>query len=116
MSSRAVGDRIFSNYDFLKKISRTSSQRKRSRLLRGATDDELLSIVEAAANVLKGRFPLTKRQLNKLIPNASGVRKLSRARTPKGARSAIQHGGGSLLPSLLLPILIEAGRYLINRD
>lgn len=110
---KPVGQSVLQNHLFLKKIVTTKSDRKRRRLLRLATNEELFSIIEIAFNILKGKFKLSNRQKVKLIAHADLVRKISRARSKRGLKSALQTGG-SILPALIAPILIEAFRLLKN--
>lgn len=114
MSQRAVGPSVLSNKEFLERLCRTKSEKKRLRMIRDASTDQLLAIAEIALNILKGRLPLTSRQRERLIPYANFVRRLSRTRSEDGARRIIQVGGGPLLSSLILPVLLEIGRTLIN--
>ena len=108
-----IGQSVIANKTFLKKIASTKSDRKRHRLLRLASNEELLSIIEIAFNILKGQFNLNKRQKLKLIPHVNLVRKISRARSQRGLKSVLQKGGGlSILPALITPILIEALRLI----
>lgn len=114
--SNLVGPRIYKNLIFLKSLSSTKSKKKRSKLIKLASPDELLSIVEIAINILKSNFSLTKRQKNKLIPFANLVRKISRSRSEKTARHLIQQGGNiaPFLASLLIPILINLIKTVPN--
>jgi hypothetical protein len=103
-----IGQNIFKNYSFLQKIAKTKSSNKQKRLLRLATNLELFSIIEAAHNILKGRFNLTKRQTARLLPHIESVRKIGRSRTERGARQVLQRGGGiGAVAAILTPILIE---------
>lgn len=113
-SSRPVGPLVVSHADFLRKLSRTSSEKRRSRLLREASTEQVLAIAEIALNVLKEKFPLTPKQRQRLQPHADAVRKLSRARKEATARHVIQVGGGPMLASLITPVLVELGRALLN--
>jgi hypothetical protein len=112
----AIGQRVLANYDFIRALCRTRSSNKTDRLLKAASEDQLLTLVEVALNVLKSRFPLNPRQRQKLLPLADTVRRLSRSRSAKSARVIIQKGGNPLLSALLLPIAIEVGRYFLQRD
>lgn len=112
----AVGPRIIRNIPFLKRLGRCTSVRKRIRLVHNASEDELLSLVEISLNILKGNFSLTQRQMNKLLAYVDEVRKLSRSRSPRKAREIVQKGGNMFLASLIAPVLLEAGRYLLNGE
>lgn len=109
-----VGQRVLDNYDFIRAVSRTRSSKKCGRLISGASDDQLLAVVEVALNILKSRFPLKPTQRRRLLPLAEEVRRLSRARSAKSARQLVQIGGNPLLAALLVPIVTEVGRYLLE--
>jgi hypothetical protein len=111
-----VGQRVLHNYDFIRALSRTRSTKKCSTLVSGASDDQLLAVVEIALNILKSRFPLKEEQIERLIPLAEEVRRLSRARSAKTARRIVQIGGNPLLSALLVPVVLEVGRYLLERN
>lgn len=110
-----IGSSVCENLNFLKSIAKTKSESKRKRILRLATTSELLSIVEIALNVIKGRFNLTSRQKNRLLPYADFIRKVGRARSERGARKILQSGGGIPISALITPIIIEAVSYLANK-
>jgi len=110
-----VGARVLDNYSFLKHICKTRSAKKQTKLLKEATTDQLLSLVEVCSNILRGRFTLNNRQKAKLHPFASVLRKLARARSERTARRIVQTGGGPLLPALLAPILFHAAQHLIQK-
>jgi len=102
--------------DFLKKLARTRSERKRIALFKEATRSQLLTLVEISYNILRGYFKLTRRQKLRLLPYAAFVRAMSRSRSEKGARDIIQKGGGfGTFAALLTPVIIEAVKYLANR-
>jgi len=113
--SQVIGPRILENYSFLTKIAKSKSERKRLNSLRNANRDELLALVEVCSNILSSNFNLTTRQKNKIVPFANYIRKLSRFRSESEARKfVVQKGAGIFLPSLLIPVLAEATRYLIS--
>lgn len=109
---QTIGPRVLSNLTFLKRLARSSSEKKRWRILKEASCDELLSLVEVCTNILNSNFCLTPRQKENLQPFAPLVRQISRVRSSRGARQVIQRGNGVFLASLLLPIITEAARYL----
>lgn len=111
-----VGQRVLDNYDFIRVLSSTRSPMKCTRLISGASDDQLLAIVEVALNILKSRFQLKPSQKRRLVPLASEIRRLSRARTANTARQIVQIGGNPLLSALLVPVVLEVGRYLLERN
>jgi hypothetical protein len=115
---RVIGPRVLENYTFLKKIATSKSTKRRLSLLRNASTDELLCLVEVASNLLKkdSKFPLTERHKNKLTPHIDYLRKLARIRSEKGARRIVQEGNGLFFPSLLIPIIGEAARLLLTNN
>jgi hypothetical protein len=111
-----VGRKICDNIHFLKTLAKSKSERKRRKLLKKASTDELLSIVESALNIIKANFHLTTRQRRKILPHAEFVRQLARVRSEKGAKQIIQRGDGAAFAAILVPILIEAFRYLSTQN
>lgn len=110
-----VGERAVRNVDFLRRIVATRSPRARQEILRDATPDEVLTIVEVCVNVLKSRFPLNGKQRARLAAHANYVRKLSRVRSEKAARRILQVGEGIPLGALLVPVIAEVARALIQK-
>lgn len=108
-----VGERILRNYAWLRRLARTRSHVRRIRLVAAATTDQLLALVEVAANIVRRRFPLNVRQRERLTPFASAVRHLARARTERTAKRLVQKGEGAMFASLLVPVLLEAARHLL---
>lgn len=112
---KRVGESVLKNYSFLKKITSTKSDKKRKRLLRLATPEELFAIIETAFNLVKSHFKLSPRQRTRLIPHVSVLRKIAATRSQRGVKRIIQSGGGfAALPAILTPILIEAFHLLKN--
>ena len=113
---RFIGQRVLEHFNFLQKLAKTKSEGRRCNYLKGASSDQLLTIVEIAKNLINSNFPLTGRQKNRLLPYANCIRKLSRARSERGTKRLILQKGGGLgfIPALLAPIIIEAARQLIN--
>jgi hypothetical protein len=120
--SRPIGPLIYGNYEFLSSVARSRSATRRQSLLNQASGTQILSIVEVAHNLLaldrksgKPNFYLTKRQREKLIPEATIIRKIARSRSERGARRLIQRGAGvGVIASLLIPVLTEVARSLIK--
>uniref|UniRef100_A0A1I8AXK8 AAA+ ATPase domain-containing protein n=1 Tax=Meloidogyne hapla TaxID=6305 RepID=A0A1I8AXK8_MELHA len=101
------------------RLPKTRSERKRRRLLKQANTQHLLAIAEICLNIVKARYKLTTRQRKRLLPYAGFVRRMSRARSEKGARKLLiqkGNGVGGVLAALLTPILIEIGRNIIKSD
>jgi len=101
-----VGPRVGLNLQFLNKLSRSASDKNRWKILKNASCDEILTLVEICYNILKGGFCLREQQKVKLLPHVSVVRRLSRARSEVGARKIVQKGGScEFLKSLLNPVI-----------
>jgi len=107
---------IADNHQFLRSLAKTKSTHKRKRLLKSATTQQLLSLVEIALNILRNRFRLTHRQKNRMLPFAQFIRRLGRIRSERGARKLIVQKGSGLpiaaFASLLTPVIIELARSL----
>lgn len=112
----AVGDRIFRNFSFLRNLAKTRSLKKRVEMIDKATKEQLLAIVEIVSNVVKYKtFCLDKRQAKKIKPYEKYLRKLSNVKTQRQAQALLQKGGGlGILPSLLIPVLVEVARSLFS--
>lgn len=109
-----IGSRIRENYEFLYKLAKNKSDKKRLKILNAANREEILALVEVSANILSSGFNLTTRQREKLLPYATYLRKLARSRSESGARKIIQKGDGFVFSSLLVPVLIEVVRGILN--
>lgn len=102
-------------FDKLKQFSR--SRRKVKEVLQQATDAELLCLVECCLNILKGRLPLTNRQLSIMKKQSQILRKLARSRSASTARTLLLKGVGqkgdglplvpAILASVVLPLITE---------
>jgi hypothetical protein len=115
-SQPKISQNVCSNCDYLRTLSKTRSDRKRIRILKTANGEQLLAIAEVCLNIAKSRFKLTARQKHRMIPYVDFIRRMSRARSEKGARKLIvQKGGGvGLFAAILTPILLELARNLIK--
>uniref|UniRef100_A0A1I8BNC9 Uncharacterized protein n=1 Tax=Meloidogyne hapla TaxID=6305 RepID=A0A1I8BNC9_MELHA len=113
-----VSQLVKENIDFLQKLARTKSQRKVRRLLRLANSQHLLTLAEICLNIVKSRFNLSTRQKKRLLPYVDFVRRMSRARSERGARKILNQKGsgfGGVFAALITPILIELARsFTIN--
>lgn len=110
-----IGENIFNNIDFLKRIAKSKSPQKQKHSLKKATTGELLAIVEAALNIVKSRFKLTTRQKHRIVPHAEYIRRLARIRSERSAKRLVQKGAGIPLAAILTPIIIEAIRQISIR-
>ncbi|KAL3111559.1 hypothetical protein niasHT_012532 [Heterodera trifolii] len=87
--------------------------KKANDLIRVATDEQLLCLVEICLNILKGRVPLRPRHLKKLQAHALVLRRLARTRCSRSAKKVLlQHGDGlpaivGLIASIALPLIAD---------
>lgn len=114
---------VCSNIGFLRALSRTKSERKKKQILKRATTDQLLAIIEICLNVVKNRYVrLTKRQRSRLLPYVDAVRRLSRVRSEQGARRILLQkgdgfgGGPGFYAALLTPIIIEIAKLFTKKS
>lgn len=95
---------IVKNADFLIQLARSArARRRRVALIRGATPDQLLCIVEICLNLLRARLPLSGHQCRQLKSSAYSIRRLSRVRSANAARRLLlrkQIGGFFAVPTL----------------
>lgn len=107
-----IGQIVYENSNFLCALARTKSANRRAKLLKRANSNHLLALAEICLNIVKQHFSLTARQRNRLMPYAEFIRRMSRARSERGARHLLattQKGAGfgvGLFSALLTPILI----------
>ena len=117
-NGRTVGMVVCDNLDFLKRLAKTKSIKKRRRILKNATTDQLLALAEISLNICIGRFPITTRQKKRMMPHVSFVRRMARLRSEKGARRFVVQKGGALpiglFASLLTPIILKLTQSLIS--
>ncbi|KAL7079495.1 hypothetical protein ACQ4LE_001208 [Meloidogyne hapla] len=106
---------IRENYQFLQRLAKTSSDKKKNSLLLTASADQILAIVEICANVLKHNFTLSRRQRQKLAKFADFYRKISRTRTETSARKHLQEGGSAALAAILVPILGALAEHIVHK-
>ena len=107
-SNIKIGENICNNIEFLKQLSRSTSEQKRRKILKTATNCEILSLVESALNIVKGRFCLTTRQKTRIDPYKNFLRQLSRIRSEK----VLKGNGIGAFAVFLTPIIIEALKQL----
>ena len=106
---------ITSNVEFLNKLVKTKSSKRKHSLLLAATQEQILAIVEISANILKNNFVLTNRQKRKLSQYAELYRSIARSRTEPTARQRIQSGGQLAIAALLAPVLSFLAQSLLDR-
>ena len=108
---------IINNKDFLHNICRTKSEKNFNKLIKGASDEQLLSIVEICYHILRGKLNLSRRHRFKLSKNGDYYRSLSRARTPFTAKNRIiQTGEGpALLGAIIAPVIGAIAQTLLDK-
>lgn len=115
MKRKNIGENVSKQHNFLQSILKTKSQKIQTSLIKNASADELLAIVECCANVLKAKFTLTERQKRRLSQHAQFLRKLARVRSERSARRLLQHGSGiPAVVALITPIVAELARAIIS--
>ncbi|KAL7076665.1 hypothetical protein ACQ4LE_004082 [Meloidogyne hapla] len=106
------------NFEFLQRLSKTSSDKKKNALVLSASADQILAIVEICANILKNNFTLSKRQRKKLAQFADFYRAIARTRTENSARKRLQQGGANsiaALAAILVPVLGALAEHIIHK-
>lgn len=115
------------NLAFLKRLAQARTAREKNALVLGASEDQLLAIVEIVSNVLKvqqqqggggGRqphFPLSYEDKRRLRRHADFYRSLARVRSVRGARDRLQSGGALPLSAILVPVLTSLAKSLVEK-
>jgi len=107
---------IKENSDFLRKVSKTKSEKNTLKYLKSANADQILAIVEICTNILKANFKLNTRQRRKLATFADYYRAIARSRTERTARHRIQHGGQvGALAAILAPVLGSLAQHILDK-
>ena len=106
---------ITSNVEFLNRLAKTKSDRRKHALLVSASAEQILAIVEVSANILKNNFVLTNRQKKRLADYAELYRSIARARTEATARRRIQSGGQLAIAALLAPVISTLAQSLLDK-
>ena len=52
---------IANNNEFLNKLSKTKSEKRKNKYISEASKEQILALVEIIVNILKGNFPLKKK-------------------------------------------------------
>lgn len=103
-----VSDKVKSQIQFLKQLSRVKNPKKKADLLSKISEDQLAALIEICHNVRFGNFPLKSKNFEALKPHKDFITSLSRKRTPKSAHKVVQKGEGFPFSALLLPIILSA--------
>ena len=106
---------IKENTAYFKKIAATKSDKRKNELLKEATADQILGLVEICANILKFNFRLNNRQKRRLSKYADFYRSIARARSEKSARRKLQQGSGIALGAILIPVLSVLAQHLLEK-
>jgi hypothetical protein len=107
---------IRENVEFLGKLAKTKSERKKKALLLTASSDQILAIVEICVNILKTNFILTTRQRRRLAKYADYYRSIVRTKSERTARHRIQQDGqGAAIGALLIPVLSAIAGHLLEK-
>lgn len=109
-----LGDCVIKNYLFLKNLCNIKSEAKFAEFIKSATPEELRTVCEIVHNITIGNFKISKSRKEKLKDKVPIIRKIARSKCENQARKIIQKGGG-VLPALLIPIVIEAAKYLLSK-
>lgn len=108
---------ISDNNDFLKKLSKTKSEKRKNKFISKASKDQILTLVEIIANILKGNFPLKKNKRVKLSKSADYYRSVSRSRSERTARKRLQTGGQiGALAAILSPVIGAIAQHFLDKS
>ncbi|KAL3110283.1 hypothetical protein niasHT_012701 [Heterodera trifolii] len=113
MVKQKIGERVVHNYDYLKKLGKTTSEKKRRHLLNSAGCEELLALVEICLNVLNGNFCLSSKQKQRLAPFAKDIRQLARVRSEQGARKLLPDTCSAIMANKLILLPYEHYKGLV---
>lgn len=109
---KLVGDIVFRELQFLRKLLYADSMAEALTLIQSASYQQLRCLVEIARNIRLGNFRLRARQVGELRPHARAIRALSRARTPAGVLRVLrQRDGLEMLAIMLDPVVSNAERF-----
>ena len=109
-------DYVINNQDFLQKICRARSEKRLTKLLKKASDDQLLAIVDICYNIVKGKVSIKNSKRKKLAQTANYYRSISRARSPVTARNRIQSGGSiNLIGAIIAPVIGALAQNLLDK-
>jgi hypothetical protein len=103
------------NIEFLQKLARTKSDKKKNSIVLQASAEQVLAILEICANIVRTNFILSMSQRKKLAEHAEFYRSLVRSRSVKTARNRIQTGSGVAIASLLVPVLSVLADHLMQK-
>ena len=131
----SVGDRVKRNFDFLYQLCFTRSPVQRVEMVKNATTDQLLAIVDVCYNIFRKAMHLKPRQEKGLEKYMDHMKKLGRVRSERSAVNVIQTGEGirspyriprrppriskrrgrGFLPAVLAPILLEVAEEVQSK-
>jgi hypothetical protein len=109
-------DYLIKNQDFLQKICRTKSNKRLAKLLKTASEDQLLAVVDICHNIIKGNLNIKNSQRKKLARSGDYYRAISKARSPQTAKNRIQKGGNiGLISAIIAPVLGALAQNLLDK-
>jgi hypothetical protein len=102
------------NQHLLQKLKNEKSQINRKNILRSASRDFIICLVECISSILEKKVPLTSTQRKKLSKHAAILRQISKVRSEDKARKLLIQKGGAILPLLIPPLLSVAASLFGN--
>lgn len=122
-----IGPRTRRNFTFLTALLDTRSPKQRWGIIQNASREELLAIVDICTNIKRSNFRINAKERKRMNRHLESMDRLSRARSEKSARAAIQSGEGivvnpnarrkrdtlkveqrgGFLPAFLAPVLLD---------
>jgi hypothetical protein len=103
-----MSSRIEKNLDFIKALE-TPSAYKRKRLLKSASEDNILALVEIAKNTLDGKLELNHPIEKKLKRHRKNLRHFAKRRPSIKSKKKFLIQKGGFLPYLVSPLLSIIG-------
>jgi len=89
------------------------NRREFLRHFRKLDDNDIMCVVEAAANILDGKAKISNSTVRTLRPHAQDLRRLASIRILPRARREISQTGGAVLP-ILVPIIVSVLSSLVQ--
>jgi hypothetical protein len=98
-------ERVQNNFEFLKSLNNLKTGIP--EFIRGANDDQLLTLVEIAFNLIKFSYTPTPKQLKSLYPFAAIIRQLARTRSRRRAQQILTSQPHQFYYRLLQPLILQ---------
>ena len=106
---------INENAAFFNKLASIKSDSRKNELLKEASAEQILGLVEICANILKFNFRLTNPQRRRLAKYADYYRSIARSRSEKTARKRLQQGSGIAMGAILIPVLTVLAQHFLEK-